>query len=263
MTIDYNIGQGISTNTIETDFTDADNRKFPVAEVFGPTIQGEGRLSGVPCYFIRFGGCDYKCAWCDSMHAVDLEQVRALPRMDAHQILAAIKALPGYGKWVIFSGGNPALHNLGALCFMLKNAGFNIQMETQGSHYKEWMKHVDVITVSPKGPSAKLTISQSRNQLRHVTDFLELRKQSGTRAVDLKIPIFDQRDLEFAASIAMVFPKVQMYLSVGNNVGSDTKITLLAKYKWLINSALDFEQLDRARIHPQLHVLAFGNDKGH
>ena len=42
-----------------------------IAEVFGPTIQGEGALIGEPTVFVRTGGCDYRCAWCDSMHAVD------------------------------------------------------------------------------------------------------------------------------------------------------------------------------------------------
>ena len=42
-----------------------------IAEIFGPTIQGEGALIGEPTVFVRAGGCDYRCSWCDSMHAVD------------------------------------------------------------------------------------------------------------------------------------------------------------------------------------------------
>src|SRR5262249_776223 len=42
-----------------------------VSEIFGPTIQGEGVLIGLPTVFVRSGGCDYRCSWCDSMHAVD------------------------------------------------------------------------------------------------------------------------------------------------------------------------------------------------
>ena len=42
-----------------------------IAEIFGPTIQGEGALIGEPTVFVRAGGCDYRCAWCDSLLAVD------------------------------------------------------------------------------------------------------------------------------------------------------------------------------------------------
>ena len=41
-----------------------------IAEIFGPTIQGEGALIGLPTVFVRTGGCDYRCSWCDSLHAV-------------------------------------------------------------------------------------------------------------------------------------------------------------------------------------------------
>ena len=47
-----------------------------VVETFGPTIQGEGPYAGRVCHFVRFGGCDYRCTWCDSMHAVDPGLVR-------------------------------------------------------------------------------------------------------------------------------------------------------------------------------------------
>ena len=42
-----------------------------VSEIFGPTIQGEGALIGQPTVFVRTGGCDYRCSWCDSLHAVE------------------------------------------------------------------------------------------------------------------------------------------------------------------------------------------------
>ena len=44
---------------------------IPVVEIFGPTIQGEGAEAGVPTHFVRVGGCDYRCIWCDTMYAVD------------------------------------------------------------------------------------------------------------------------------------------------------------------------------------------------
>lgn len=237
-------------------------RVFPVVETFGPTIQGEGRLAGVPCYFIRFGGCDYRCAWCDSLHAVLPEAVARVPLMTATTLLERFQNVPGDARWVIISGGNPALHDLEHVVLQLRQMGFNLQMETQGTVYRDWMKHVNIITVSPKGPSAQLSPSQRRNQMRRVTDFLEKRRLSGTTAVDLKVPIFDEADLEFAKTYVENFPKIRMFLSVGNDQGVDTSETLLRKYQWLIETTLATPGFTDVRILPQLHVLVWGNDRG-
>jgi 7-carboxy-7-deazaguanine synthase len=88
------------------------DKEFRIAEIFGPTIQGEGVHAGYPCHFVRFGGCDYRCRWCDSPHAVLPELVAALPKMTAEQICNRVRSLPGHPKWVVLSGGNPALFDL-------------------------------------------------------------------------------------------------------------------------------------------------------
>src|SRR5579864_7525809 len=92
---------------------------FPVVEIFGPTLQGEGPDMGRPAYFVRLGGCDYRCTWCDSMYAVDPGQVRLAARLTEPQILARIKALAAGPNLVILTGGNPALHDLDGLIEML------------------------------------------------------------------------------------------------------------------------------------------------
>src|SRR3954469_4532211 len=90
-------------------------RKFPVTEIFGPTVQGEGYDQGKPCHFVRLGGCDYRCEWCDSAHAVLPQFVRQNKRMDTQEIIDALELLPGSPQWVILSGGNPLLHDLSSL----------------------------------------------------------------------------------------------------------------------------------------------------
>jgi hypothetical protein len=80
---------------------------YPVVEVFGPTIQGEGAMAGLPTYFVRLGGCDWRCAWCDSMHAVDPAQVGAvayiLSRPRAMRLLIAY-FVGGFGVSLIAGG---------------------------------------------------------------------------------------------------------------------------------------------------------------
>src|SRR3954469_6852093 len=91
-------------------------RTYPVIEIFGPTIQGEGAEAGIATHFVRVGGCDYRCSWCDTMYAVDPATVRATARhLSAGDIADEIGALDGAPEWVTISGGNPALHHLGPL----------------------------------------------------------------------------------------------------------------------------------------------------
>src|SRR3954454_18364888 len=88
-------------------------RTFPVIEIFGPTIQGEGAEAGLPTHFVRLGGCDYRCSWCDTMYAVDPATVRATSeRLEVAEIVERLGRLDGHPEWVTLSGGNPALHHL-------------------------------------------------------------------------------------------------------------------------------------------------------
>src|SRR3954454_21929203 len=114
--------------------------RFPVIELFGPTVQGEGPDQGRPAYFVRFGGCDFRCAWCDSMHAVEPALVRAgATAMSAPEIADRLGTLDAGPGLVVLSGGNPALLELGPLVDMLHEAGYEVAVETQGSRWREWL----------------------------------------------------------------------------------------------------------------------------
>src|SRR5437764_1605218 len=104
----------------------APDATLPVIEIFGPTVQGEGPDTGRPAYFVRFGGCDFRCSWCDSMHAVDPVQVRASAQhLEPAQILEQIRnRLHDGPDLVVLSGGNPALLDLGPLVELLHEEAF-------------------------------------------------------------------------------------------------------------------------------------------
>src|SRR5436190_6703748 len=109
-------------------------KTLPVIEIFGPTIQGEGAEAGLPTHFVRLGGCDFRCTWCDTMYAVDPAAVRANSvRMSTEAIVEQIAALDGSPAWVTLSGGNPALHHVGPLVDSLHASGYLVATETQGS----------------------------------------------------------------------------------------------------------------------------------
>jgi len=69
--------------------------KICICEIFGPTIQGEGACIGRPTIFVRTGGCDYRCRWCDTLYAVERRYLNKWCEMSAEEILAKVHALSG------------------------------------------------------------------------------------------------------------------------------------------------------------------------
>lgn len=255
-------------------------RKFRVAEIFGPTIQGEGRQIGIPAYFIRFGGCDYRCTWCDSPHAVLPHLVSQLPQMTPEEIVKALVALPQGPRWVVFSGGNPGLLDLDDLISRLLAVGFRTMLETQGSVWRDWFYRIDDLCISPKPPSSKM-----------ILDTLTLARIVGKLAGHenkpyFKMPIFDDLDYEYAKNMHAMYPELEFFLSVGNDdpslptVGNpgpeildpetvfkgaslaSTQEIVLRKMKWLMEKVAGDKEMKDVRVLPQMHVLAWGNQRG-
>src|SRR5215475_1774448 len=99
------------------------------ASGFGPTVQGEGQLCGSISHFVRFGGCDYRCSWCDSMHAVDPDRVHQNAEwLSPAEIASKIRKL-GRCPTITFSGGNPALWDLTPLIAHLQGE-YYLNVET-------------------------------------------------------------------------------------------------------------------------------------
>jgi 7-carboxy-7-deazaguanine synthase len=104
------------------------NLTLPVMEDFY-TVQGEGFYQGNAAYFIRLGGCDVGCVWCDVKESWDLD---AHPKVNVTDIAA--KANASGGKIAVVTGGEPAMHNLDALTEELKQAGLRTHVETSGAY---------------------------------------------------------------------------------------------------------------------------------
>ena len=115
---------------------------YPVMERF-PTLQGEGAWTGHASWFIRLGGCDVGCSWCDVKESWPVE---AHPRVDVDTLVqeAVDSGLPR----VVVTGGEPAMHDLGPLTAALQDAGLATHLETSGTHpvSGDW----DWVTLSPK-----------------------------------------------------------------------------------------------------------------
>jgi len=134
------------------------------------TIQGEGFFQGNAAYFIRLGGCEVRCVWCDVKDSWD---VNAHPKMDVKQI--AEKAKTSGSKIVVVTGGEPTMHNLVALTYELKQAGLQTHIETSGAYpiTGQW----DWVCFSPKKfKPPHLSVPEKADELKvvifHKSDFV-------------------------------------------------------------------------------------------
>lgn len=263
-------------------------KKFPVTEIFGPTVQGEGVDQGLPVYFVRFGGCDFKCTWCDTPHAVLPENVRHARRMDENEIVASLEELPEGPRMVVLSGGNPALHDLSMLCGMLKARGMQVAIETQGTAFKSWMTLPQRICISPKPPSSgmKYTKENLENFLGRVFKQMGGIGAGGERFYDgrvfIKIVVFDNTDYEWAKEMFLHVNEISggmglpYFVSAGNDAGatvgnpsrrdnrtsSQVATDLLNKTRWLVNKVMVDPLMNDVRVQSQFHVLLWGNMLG-
>jgi organic radical activating enzyme len=113
--------------------------EYPIVEIFH-SVQGEGYHAGMPHVFVRFGTCNLRCSWCDT----DFDTFETMNALD---VLGEI--LKFNCKRVIFTGGEPMLHDLWPLHRLLKGRGFNLSIESNGTILiPEGL--IDWICISPK-----------------------------------------------------------------------------------------------------------------
>lgn len=234
---------------------------IPVVEIFGPTVQGEGAEAGVPTHFVRVGGCDFRCSWCDTMYAVDPELVRAAEKLSVGEVASRVAALGGRPHWVAISGGNPALHDLGELVDALHAAQFRVSVETQGSRWAAWLHEVDRLTISPKPPSSGMATASHLAQLEAF--MTETMAASADKAI-LKFVVFDEVDLAWAEDVAARWSDLPLHLSAGTPVPADDDIrdAVGERFRWLCETVAARASLAHARVLPQLHVIAWKGAKG-
>lgn len=167
---------------------------LPVMEHFY-TIQGEGYHQGRAAYFIRLGGCDVGCVWCDVKDSWEMESHQKISVTELVNIVLRNSFPAGGGRegaLVVITGGEPLMHNLDALTAALQSKGFATNMETSGAHplSGSW----NWICLSPKKFKAPLP------------GILPL-------ANELKIVIFNKSDFEWAEQYAaLVHPSCKLYL---------------------------------------------------
>ncbi len=160
--------------------------EFPLMEHYY-TIQGEGFNTGKAAYFIRLGGCDVACVWCDVKDSWDASKhPMHTPEFLLEQVISA-----GANRAVI-TGGEPAMYNLEPITALFRSNGIELFIETSGAYEisGEW----NWICVSPKKFKAPL-------------------KSTLAKADELKVVVFNQSDFDWALQHAKeVKPDCKLFL---------------------------------------------------
>ena len=158
---------------------------LPLMEAFY-TLQGEGYHKGSAAYFIRIGGCDVGCHWCDVKESWDSK------RHPPTSINEIVKAAKKFSNTVVVTGGEPLMWNMNPLCTSLHASDIQIHIETSGAY--ELSGDWDWFCLSPK--KNKLPI-----------------KQAYHRADELKVIVYNKDDLKFAEQQAeQVTSDCKLYL---------------------------------------------------
>lgn len=167
---------------------------YPVMEHFY-TLQGEGFYAGQAAYFIRLGGCDVGCVWCDVKESWDADKH---PIMSVEAIVALASKHPG--RIAVITGGEPCMHDLKPLCGALHEAGFRTHIETSGAH--PLSGDLDWVTLSPKKFKAPLNecfakADELKIVVYHKSDFIWAEQHASKLAETCKLylqPEWSKRD---------------------------------------------------------------------
>lgn len=159
---------------------------LPLMEDFY-TIQGEGAFQGHAAYFVRLGGCDVGCVWCDVKESWDL---KAHPLVGVDEITRRVVA--SGSPLAVITGGEPAMHNLNALTDALRKEGIKTNIETSGAYplTGTW----DWVCLSPK-------------------KFMAPDPSVPSLANELKVIVYNKSDFEWAEKYeALVSPACELFL---------------------------------------------------
>ena len=151
------------------------------------TIQGEGAYTGHAAYFLRLGGCDVGCVWCDVKESWDVSRhpLRSVEAMVAESHASGTQI-------VVITGGEPAMHDLSALTTALQKSGMRTHIETSGAYPLTGVW--DWVCLSPKKFKAPV-------------------QEVYAQANELKIIVYNRTDLDWAIQEALRVPSTcRLYL---------------------------------------------------
>lgn len=231
--------------------------RLPFVETFGPTLQGEGPAAGQLSAFVRFGGCNLSCSWCDSAYTWDGSRYSLRDEITMLSVRDIRERMPDV-RLVIVTGGEPLLNqrNPAFVEFLrgLKADGHEVHVETNGTiaPTPEVADAVDHFSVSPKLGHAGMH-KRSQSPVMH----------SGWDAVHavadahLKVVVITEDDVRAARDLAVKYgwPAHKVWV-MPEGV---TKAVLDARWPDVCDWATKY----RVNATHRLHVLSWGDERGH
>ena len=225
-----------------------------ISEIFH-SIQGEGRLSGVPSVFIRTSGCNLRCVWCDTPYTSWRPDGK---EMSMEEILHAIESYPL--DHVVLTGGEPLLsHEIEELSVTLKTAGAHVTIETAATIFKP--VSCDLVSMSPK-------LSNSTPWQKQNGRFAAMHDQHrlNYNVVQQFIDSYDYQ-LKFVVDREQDFAEVRQIVDALKNVDT-SRVLIMAqarnrrqlhqKSRWIVELCKKFGY----GYSPRLHIELYGNRRG-
>ena len=225
-----------------------------ISEIFY-SIQGEGRLIGVPSVFIRTAGCNLRCVWCDTPYTSWRPKGAA---WSIRRILTEVRKHPT--EYVVITGGEPLLApEIEALSRDLKRHGRHITVETAGTIFKAIRS--DLISVSPKlANSTPWRREGGKFALRHEAQRLNLpviQKYLDNYDYQLKFVVAEKRDFNEINQILEQLKSVDRSRVLIMAEGTTTA-RLRARGRWIVDLCKRYGY----RFTPRLHIELYGNRRG-
>jgi len=232
--------------------------QLPFVEAFGPTLQGEGPAAGRLSDFLRFGGCNLSCSWCDSAYTWNAEEFNLREQITLMDPAQVLEAAPATSPLMIVTGGEPLLNQtkpaFTAVLAGIRERGQSIHMETNGTLVPtpEVQELVDLFIVSPKMPHAGLHKRSQDPSLNPGWRGVHLEGEA-----HLKVVVKTREDIEATVELAKRhhWPADRVWV-MPEGVTAEV---LATRWPMVANTAAELG----INASHRLHVLAWADARGH
>lgn len=216
------------------------------------SLQGEGKLAGVPSVFVRLAGCPLRCRWCDTKYAWNADAGQS---MTVEQILEQIARYPT--RYVVITGGEPLVHEgISGLIRAIHEKEYHVTVETAGIEYLADLP-IDLMSISPKLSNILPLFDYGSDQNTPPANPDLISKFIKSYQYQLKFVVESPRDL---SEIAQFIDKVvnidpyRIYLMPQ----ASTTVDYLEKSRWLAEYCLQTGFL----FSPRLHIMLWNAKQG-